>query len=107
MGWEPGRLSLWSFRTGDKEGPRRPLRGDQRFVAETSRKWSQVAGQVFPEPVSHLSGLAQEDGSGRLSSYTFYCFSTPAVYYEWSLDFSFLGGSWEVSRLQPPWHQRG
>lgn len=77
-----------------RRGPGRPLRGDQRFVAENSRKWSQVAGQqVFPEPVSHLSGLAQEDGSGRLSSYTYYRFSTPAVYREWSLDFSFLGGN--------------
>lgn len=93
-----GARKDWSFRVGDEEGPRRPLRGDQRLVAETSRKWSQVAGQqVFPEPVSHLPGLAQEDGSGRLSSSTFYCFSTPVVYHEWS-GFQLLG--WELGSLQ-------
>lgn len=70
MGWEPGacstlkpgRLSLWSFRTGDEEGAPEASKGDQRFVAETSRKWSQVARQQAGVPRASLSSLRARVG---------------------------------------------
>lgn len=82
----------------------RPLRGDRRIVAEN-------IGETEPggagSRCSESLFLSQEDGPGRFSSYSLAVSLLQLSYCEWSLDFSFLGGSWEISRLQPSWHQRG